>query len=161
STTIESVPMFEDVFSGQNQDQQSVYDFAPYEKTSTTPIESFRTNSARQRETQDYTEPVEQEFMGWPVLPENSMDDEEGTGTGRGGLFLRVGIIVAVFGVLCVLAYYFLGDFIAKRKNQEATVATTGNQTVNPGSKNQSSSPAVGVAVPPTTSVKEVPVVTP
>jgi cell division protein FtsN len=28
-------------------------------------------------------------------------------------------LIVAVFGVLCALAYYFLGDFIVKRKGQE------------------------------------------
>jgi DedD protein len=123
STTVEAVPMFEDVFSGQTQDQQSVYDFASYEKTATTPIESFRTNTTRQRETQDYTEPAEQEFMGWPVLPENSADEEEVVGNGRGGLFLRVGIIVGVFGVLCFLAYYFLGDFIAKRKNQENNIA--------------------------------------
>jgi cell division septation protein DedD len=159
STTVEAVPMFEDVFSGQSQDQQqSVYDFASYEKTATTPIESFRTNTTRQRETQDYTEPSEQEFMGWPVLPETSTDEEEVTGNARGGLFLRVGVIVGVFGVLCFLAYYFLGDFIAKRKTQENTIAA--NTAQNTGVPNQAP-PVVQPSVQANASAGGAPVVTP
>src|SRR5262249_299723 len=149
STTVEAVPMFEDVFTAQGQDQTSVYDFASYEKTSTTPIESFRTNTTRQRETQDYTEPSEQEFMGWPVLPENSADEEEVAGNNRGGLFARVGLIVGVFGVLCFLAYYFLGDFIAKRKGQDvvSTSPQKENPSANSGALNQSSSPVAAPGV--------------
>jgi len=142
-TAEEAVPVFEDVFTAQSQDQTSVYDFASYEKTSTTPIDTFRTSAARQRETADYTEPAEQEFMGWPVLPEDSGDDEEAVRSSRGGLFARVGLIVGVFGVLCFLAYYFLGDFIARRKGQEQNLASansqSGNPTTNPSVPVQSS----------------------
>ncbi len=145
STTVESVPMFEDVFAAQSQDQPSAYDFSSYEKTSTTPIESFRTNMSRQRETQDYTEPSEQEFMGWPVLPENSADEEEAAGNNRGGLFARIGLIAGVFGALCFLAYYFLGDYILKRMGQDSPEVSANAQNTNApengGAPIQTSSP--------------------
>lgn len=131
----ESAPVFEDVFSAQGQDQTSLYDFSPYEKNSA-PLD-YRTGGNRQRETQDYTEPAEQEFMGWPVLPEGLGDEEEVVGTSRGGLILRVGVIVVVFGGLCFLAYYFLQDIIRGRRGQEDVAATAksanGNQPTNPG----------------------------
>ncbi|MGE0131607.1 MAG: SPOR domain-containing protein [Blastocatellales bacterium] len=141
STTVEPVPIFEDVFVAPSQDQTPVYDFSAYEKTSTTPIDSFATGAARQRQTQDYAEPSEPEFMGWPVLPENSADEEEAVGNNRGGVFTRIGLIVGVFGVLCFLAYYFLGDFIAKRKDQANNLASANSQVPNPGAPIQSSSP--------------------
>ncbi|HKQ79718.1 MAG TPA: SPOR domain-containing protein [Blastocatellia bacterium] len=133
-------PVYEDVFSSQGQDQTSLYDFTPYEKNSN-PIE-YRAGGTRQRETQDYTEPAEQEFMGWPVLPEGSGDEEEVAGTSRGGLILRVGVIVVVFGALCFLAYYFLQDFIRiKIGGGEGSVATVkapnGNQPPNSGASGQ------------------------
>jgi len=159
----DAVPVFEDVFTTPSQDQTSVYDFASYEKTSTTPIDTFRTSASRQRETADYSEPAEQEFMGWPVLPEDSGDEEEIVGNRRGGLFVRVGLIVGVFGVLCFLAYYFLGDFIAKRKGQEppavAANTTTGNPETNTPA--QSSSPIVAPSVQPSTANAGAPIVTP
>src|SRR5215510_5838271 len=120
--TEEATPVFEGVFSPQGQDQSSLYDFSPYEKNSNSI--DYRTGGARQRETQDYTEPAEQEFMGWPVLPEGSGDEEEVVGSSRGGFFLRIGVIVVVFGALCILAYYFLGDFIRSKKGQEDPVAS-------------------------------------
>jgi cell division protein FtsN len=163
STTVEAVPMFEDVFTAPSQDQTAVYDFASYEKT--TPIGSFATSATRQRETQDYTEPPDQEFMGWPVLPENTADEEEVAGSGRGGLFTRVGLIVGVFGVLCFLAYYFLGDFIAKRRSQETNIASAnaqnGNPQANSGAPIQSSSPIAGPNLAPNTDTNQIPVVTP
>lgn len=163
STTVEAVPMFEDVFTAPSQDQSAVYDFASYEKT--TPIGAFATSATRQRETQDYTEPPDQEFMGWPVLPENTTDEEEVAGNGRGGLFMRVGLIVGVFGVLCFLAYYFLGDFIAKRRSQETNIASAnapnGNPQANQGSPVQSSSPIAGPNLAPNTGANQVQVVTP
>jgi len=138
----EAAPVFEDVFSPQGQDQSSLYDFSPYEKNSA-PLD-YRTGGTRQRETQDYTEPAEQEFMGWPVLPEGSGDEEEVVGSGRGGLILRAVVIVGVFGVLCFLAYYFLGDFIKNirsKKSTEETVATAklpnGTQPANTGAPGQ------------------------
>ena len=127
--TEEATPVFEDVFSPQGQDQSSLYDFSPYEKNSNSI--DYRTGGARQRETQDYTEPAEQEFMGWPVLPEGSGDEEEVVGSGRGGFFLRIGVIVVVFGALCILAYYFLGDFIRSKKGQEDPVASAKLPNVN------------------------------
>src|SRR5215510_3233313 len=111
------VPVFEDVFmQAQNQDQPSPYDFPAYDKASATPIDAFGTPGARPRDPQDYIEPPEQEFVGWPVLPESPEEEEEAAGSGRGGLFLRIGLFVGIFGVLCVWAYYFLPDFIAKRR---------------------------------------------
>jgi cell division septation protein DedD len=138
-TAAESAPVFEDVFAPPSYDSTSAYDFSAYEKT--TPIDSFQTGAPRQRETQDYIESPEPEFMGWPVLPENSVDEEETGGGGRGGLLMRVGLIIAVFGVLCFLAYYFLGDFIAKRKGQENNLASNNAQTANPGAPAQTTSP--------------------
>ncbi len=131
----EPPPVYEDVFSPQGQDQTSLYDFSPYEKNSA-PLD-YREAGARQRETQDYTEPAEQEFMGWPVLPEGSGDEEEVVRGSRWGLYLRIGLIVGVFGALCFVAYYFLGDFIRIKKGQDDSVASAkpanGNQPSNPG----------------------------
>jgi cell division protein FtsN len=124
----ESSQVYEDVFASPGYDSSSEYDFSSYEKSPTTPIESFQTSSTRQRETQDYTETPEPEFMGWPVLPENSLEEEETSTNGRTGLLARVGLIVAVFGILCTLAYYFLGDFIAKRKGQEGALISGATQ---------------------------------
>ncbi len=137
----ESAPVFEDVFAPPSYDSTSAYDFSAYEKNLTTPIDSFQTGTPRQRETQDYVETPEPEFMGWPVLPENSVDEEETAGSGRGGLLMRVGLIVAVFGVLSALAYFFLWDFIAKRKGQENNLAANNAQTANPSAPVQTTSP--------------------
>src|SRR5215831_15277376 len=144
-------PVFEDVFSPQGQDQSSLYDFSPYEKNSA-PLD-YRAGGTRQRDTQDYTEPAEQEFMGWPVLPEGSGDDEEVVGSGRGGLILRVGVIVGVFGVLCFLAYYFLGDFIKsirnKRSPDETAVSTKSPNGSQPTDQTQVASPKSQDQAPP------------
>src|SRR5215475_12520043 len=79
-------PVFEDVFTtGQNQDQPSPYDFAAYDKPSA-PLDAFVSPGARARDPQDYIEPVEQDFVGWPVLPEGAEEEEE-VKSGRGGLF--------------------------------------------------------------------------
>jgi cell division septation protein DedD len=160
STTVEPAPMFEDVFTAPSQDQTAVYDFASYEKT--TPIGGFATSATRQRETQDYMEPSEQEFVSWPVLPENTADEEEVAGSNRGGLFIRVGLIVGVFGVLCFLAYYFLGDFIAKRRSQETNIVAANAQNGNPQAPpSQSSSPIAAPNLASNTDTNQIPVVTP
>ncbi|MGH9832345.1 MAG: SPOR domain-containing protein [Blastocatellia bacterium] len=140
-TAAEPAPVFEDVFAPPSYDSTSAYDFSAYEKNLTTPIDSFQTGTPRQRETQDYVESPEPEFMGWPVLPENSVDEEETAGSGRGGLLIRVGLIAVVFAVLVFLAYYFLGDFIAKRKGQENNLASGNGQTANPGAPVTTTSP--------------------
>src|SRR5262245_3288666 len=121
------VPVFEDVFMpSQNQEQASPYDFPAYDKAPAAPIDAYGTPGARPRDPQDYIEQPEQEFVAWPVLPESQEEEEAAAGSGRGGLFLRIGLIVGLFGVVSFWAYYFLGDYIAKRRaSQERTAITT------------------------------------
>jgi hypothetical protein len=127
--------VFEDVYTaGQGQDQASPYDYAAYDKPPATPIDTFRPTASRQRETEGYVEPAEQDFVGWPVLPEGAEEEEEASGNGRGGLFLRIGLVVGLVGVVCFWAYYFLGDFIAKRMGrQEQTLAQTTDPSATSG----------------------------
>jgi len=144
------VPVFEDVFtSGQNQDQPSPYDFAAYDKPSA-PLDAFANPGARQREPQDYIEPAEQEFVGWPVLPEGPEEEEEEARSGRGGLFLRLGLIVGLFGVVCFWAYYFLGDFINKRRLDRSSAQTT-ESTANAGASTRSSDQPTEPSITPNT----------
>jgi hypothetical protein len=111
------VPVFEDVFMPtQNQDQPSPYDYPAYDKASATPIDAYGNPGARPGNPQDYIEPAEQEFVGWPVLPDSPEEEEVAAGSGRGGLFLRIGLILGLVGVVSFWAYYFLGDFITKRR---------------------------------------------
>jgi SPOR domain len=126
------VPVFEDVFmQSQNQDQPSPYDFPAYDKAPATPIDPYGNPGARPRDSQDYIEPVEQEFVGWPVLPESPEEEEAAAGSGRGGLFLRIGLILALVGVVSVWAYYFLGDFITKRRAQKGSAVPTAEASPN------------------------------
>lgn len=123
----ETTPAFDDVFAMPNYEASAGFDFSRGEKAPTTPIENFNTAPSRQRETQDYVGSAEPEFMGWPVLPESIEDEVEpasGMNGNRGGLLLRVGLIVLVFGVLSFLVYYFLWDQITKRKEQAREVAS-------------------------------------
>src|SRR5262245_1244115 len=126
------VPVFEDVFMpAQNQDQPSPYDFPAYDKASATPIDAYGNPGARPRDPQDYIEPAEQEFVGWPVLPESPEEEEVAAGSGRGGLFLRIGLILALVGVVGFWAYYFLGDFITKRRAAGRTAVPTAEPSPN------------------------------
>src|SRR5262245_6929428 len=126
------VPVFEDVFmQTQNQDQPSPYDFPAYDKASATPIDPYGNPGARPRDSQDYIEPAEQEYVGWPVLPESPEEEEAASGSGRGGLFLRIGLILALVGVVSFWAYYFLGDFITKRRAQKAGAVPTVESSPN------------------------------
>lgn len=149
------VPVFEDVFMpAQNQDQTSPYDFPSYDKTSGAPIDAFGNPGARPRDPQDYIEPVEQDFVAWPVLPESQEEEEAPAGSGRGGLFLRIGLIVGLFGVVSFWAYYFLGDYIAKRRAAQVRTATPAldsstNTDTAEKPPNQAPDP------PPTTAAKE------
>ncbi len=133
------VPVFDDLYTAaQSQDQTSPYDFTAYEKPSATPVDNFRTGAARQRENQGYVEQAEQDFVGWPVLPEGSEEEEELTGSGRGGLFLRIGLVVGLVGVVCFWAYYFLGDFIAKRiGRQDQASVQNAEPSANTGASDQ------------------------
>jgi sporulation related protein len=147
------VPVFEDVFMpSQNQDQTSPYDFPPYDKASATPIDAYGNPTARPRDPQDYIEPVEQDFVAWPVLPESQEEEEATAGSGRGGLFLRIGLIVGLFGVVSFWAYYFLGDFIAKRraaKGGAAIPALESSEAADNGEKTASQPPETQPAPAP------------
>jgi len=142
------VPVFEDVFMpSQNQDQTSPYDFPPYDKASATPIDAYGNPGARPRDPQDYIEPVEQDFVAWPVLPESQEEEEATAGSGRGGLFLRIGLIVGLFGVVSFWAYYFLGDFIAKRRAAEGRTANP--EVTSEPADNSEKAPAQPETQPP------------
>ena len=141
------VPVFEDVFMpSQNQDQTSPYDFPPYDKASATPVDAYGNPSVRPRDPQDYIEPVDQEFVAWPVLPDSQEEEEATAGSGRGGLFLRIGLIVGLFGVVSFWAYYFLGDFIAKRRAAQGRTANPPAITTDAADNNEKS-----VSQPPET----------
>jgi hypothetical protein len=127
------VPVFEDVFmQTQNQDQPSPYDYPAYDKASATPIDAYGNPGARPRDQQDYIEPAEQEFVGWPVLPDSPEEEEVAAGSGRGGLFLRIGLIIGLVGVVSFWAYYFLGDFISKRMAKRGSAVQTVESSPNP-----------------------------
>jgi cell division protein FtsN len=128
-------PIFEDVFaSGQNQDPPSPYqdppspyDYSAYDKPSaplSAPLDAYGTPGLGQRAPQDYIESAEQEYVGWPVLPEGQEEEEEEAKSGRGGLFLRLGLIVGLLGVLSFWGYYFLGDLIRDRIKNRNSAAT-------------------------------------
>jgi cell division protein FtsN len=147
-------PIFEDVFTtGQNQDQPSAYDFSGYDKPSaplSTPLDAFGTPGGRQRDPQDYIESAEQEFVGWPVLPESPEEEEEEAKSGRGGLFLRLALIIGLLGVLSFWAYYFLGDLIPTRKGkQNRAAASTPEVTVDPSDPAGSAAPSPEASVAP------------
>lgn len=128
----EPATTFEDVFAMPNYDAQNSYGTPPPERKPTAPIEGFPTGQGRQRETQDYASSPEPEFMGWPVLPENADYEQEQTGgytTNRGALAARVALFIAVFGALSFLAYYFLGDKIARRQSEYNTATSNASST--------------------------------
>ncbi len=115
----EPTTAFEDVFAMPNYDSPQSYDFPQQpERKPTAPVEGFPTGPNRQRATQDYDESPEPEFMGWPVLPENSdyEPDQAGSTSNRGAFLIRIGLGVLVFGLLSVAAFFLLGDKIAKRQ---------------------------------------------
>ncbi|MGH9845489.1 MAG: SPOR domain-containing protein [Blastocatellia bacterium] len=154
SNTAEATPVFEDVFSTANYDSASNYDFSAYEKKPTAPTGPYPTDLGSQRVTQDYTAPAEPEFMGWPVLPENNLEEEDaaaGYSNNRGGVFTRIALLVAAFGVLSFLAYYFLWDYVVKRQDKADQINASAIEA--PGSQ-----PQVGAVNPPPAEVKPNPV---
>jgi hypothetical protein len=150
------VPVFEDVFmQTQNQDQPSPYDFPGYDKASATPIDAYGTPGARPRDPQDYIEPAEQEFVGWPVLPDSPEEEEVAAGSGRGGLFLRIGLILGLVGVVSFWAYYFLGDMISKRLAKRGAAVATAEST--PNAETGDKQPSQAAETQPTPAAQETP----
>lgn len=171
----EQTPVFEDVFS-TNYDSSANYDYSGYDRKSN-PSGGFQSDSANQRVTQDYTAPAEPEFMGWPVLPENNLEDDEefeaSPGASRGSIIARVGLILVAFGVLSFLAYYFLWDYISGRQKQgtvnQTQAVKTVDQTIPTASVEVKPTPALStgdpggrvVPIPPETGKTQTPVQTP
>src|SRR5215813_6997653 len=148
------VPVFEDVFmQSQNQDQPSPYDYPAYDKASATPIDAYGNPGARPRDQQDYIEPAEQEFVAWPVLPEGPEEEEAAAGSGRGGLFLRIGLILALVGVVSFWAYYFLGDFITKRRTASRPAVPTAEPSPNADAAEKT--PSQAAETPPTPATQD------
>src|SRR5262245_41778092 len=137
----------------QNQDQPSPYDFPAYDKASATPIDAYGNPGARPRDPQDYIEPSEQEFVAWPVLPESPEEEEAAAGSGRGGLFLRIGLILALVGVVSFWAYYFLGDFITKRRTASRPAVPTAEPSPNADAAEKT--PSQAAETPPTPATQD------
>lgn len=123
-TSYEATTDFDDVFTTPSYDSTENYDFAGGERKPV-PVDNFQGNPSHPRETQDYVTAAEPEFMGWPVLPESAIEEEEPASSfsaGRGGLLIRIALCTLVFGGLVFGAYYFLGDLISKRKGQPENI---------------------------------------
>jgi cell division septation protein DedD len=134
-TGYESQSVYDDVFASPSYDSAPAYDFSSPDRRSNS-VETFRPNVSRQRETQDYINEAEPEFMGWPVLPDDSKGEEGGEraySSTRDGLFTRIVATVLIFGVLVSVAYYFVSnrtvDTTAAGIKQPATATTAGSDT--------------------------------
>jgi cell division septation protein DedD len=108
-TGYENPSVYDDVFASPSYDSAQAYDYSSPDRRSN-PVETFRPGVSRQRESQDYINEAEPEFMGWPVLPDDSKGVEGGERaySSRDGLFTRMIATVLIFGVLVSVAYYFV-----------------------------------------------------
>jgi cell division septation protein DedD len=144
----ESSPIFDDVFATPGYDS-STYDYPPPERSSN-PLDNFQMGQQsvpRQRQTQDYADSSDMEYMGWPMLPENSTEEEERVSSfssGRGGLLARIMAFVLFVGVAVFGAYYFFGDQIKQRWLQEENLSAGGIQGENQQAENTSPTPSSG-----------------
>jgi len=145
-TNYEASPVFDDIFNTPSYETSDPYEYAPGPRSSN-PGMDYDVDSTRQRETQGYVDNPEPEFMGWPVLPENTIDEDDDAGgfsTNRGGLLARIVLSAIVFGGLVFCAYYFLGEFISQRKEQGQSLVDNSLQTQ--GQANQAGGGAGGAA---------------
>jgi cell division septation protein DedD len=110
-TGYETPSVYDDVFASPSYDSSTAYDYSSNDRRSN-PVETFRPGVARQRETQDYINEAEPEFMGWPVLPDDSKGAEGGerVSSSRDGVLVRIVATVLIFGVLVSVAYYFVSN---------------------------------------------------
>jgi cell division septation protein DedD len=108
----ETPSVYDDVFASPSYDSAQSYDFSSPDRRSNS-VETFRPGVSRQRDTQDYINEAEPEFMGWPVLPDDAKGEEGGEkaySSVRDGLFTRIVATVLVVGVLVSVAYYFVSN---------------------------------------------------
>jgi cell division septation protein DedD len=141
-SSYEPSPVYDDVFATPGYDQSPSYDYSMSERRSSAPLNSYQASTSRAG--QDYADSNEMEYMGWPMLPENAIEDEEEGTNDSGGSdpkILTSLAITLVFVALVVGSYFFFGDIINKRKDQFAgggpseTPATTAESGATDGSK--------------------------
>jgi cell division protein FtsN len=124
-SSYEPSQVYDDVFATPGYDQSPSYDYSMSERRSSAPLNSYQT-STPSRAGQDYADQNEMEYMGWPMLPENAIEDEEEANDGSGGSDPKIVsslAITLVFIMLVVGSYYYFNDFINKRKDQFPAVA--------------------------------------
>jgi cell division septation protein DedD len=139
----ESQSVYDDVFASPSYDSAPAYDYSSPDRRSN-PVETFRPGVSRQRETQDYINEAEPEFMGWPVLPDDSKGGEgaeRGYSSSREGLLTRIVATVLIFGVLVSVAYYFVSNRPAPdtKASNKAPATSTGS-----GDAQKDAAPAAG-----------------
>jgi len=107
----ETPSVYDDVFASPGYDSTPGFDYSSSERRSN-PLETFRPGTSRQRDSQDYSNEAEPEFMGWPVLPDESKNAEgaESGYSSRDGVLTRIVATVLIFGVLVSVAYYFVSN---------------------------------------------------
>jgi cell division septation protein DedD len=134
-TGYETPSVYDDVFASPSYDSAPAYDFSSPERR-TNSVETFRPGASRQRETQDYINEAEPEFMGWPVLPDDSKGEEggdRGDSSSRDGALTRIAATALILGVLVSVAYYFVsnrtGDTKAAGNRPPATETRANNET--------------------------------
>ncbi len=147
-SSYESSPIFDDVFATPGYDS-SAYDYPSPERHSN-PIDNFQMGQQsmpRQRQTQDYIDSPEMEYMGWPMLPENSADEAEqlsSFSSGRRALVARILALVLFVGSAVGGAYYFFGDQIKQRLFQEENLSAGGIPGEGQQAENKSPSASSG-----------------
>jgi cell division septation protein DedD len=107
----ESPSVYDDVFANPGYDSSPGFDYSSSERRSN-PLETFRPGASRQRENQDFINESEPEFMGWPVLPDESKNPEgaESGYSSRDGVLTRIVATVLIFGVFVSVAYYLVSN---------------------------------------------------
>ncbi|MBO0800992.1 MAG: hypothetical protein J2P31_19415, partial [Blastocatellia bacterium] len=106
----ESPSVYDDVFASPSYDSSSGgFEYSNSDRRSS-PLETFRPGASRQRESQEYINEAEPEFMGWPVLPDDSKGPEGGEKafSPYDGLLTRLVSTVLIFGVIVAVAFYIV-----------------------------------------------------
>jgi len=158
-SSYEPSQVYDDVFATPGYDQSPSYDYSMSERRSSAPLNSYQT-ATPSRAGQDYADSNEMEYMGWPMLPENAIEDEEEGNNGSGNSDPKIIsslAITLVFVGLVLGSYYFFGDFIKKRKDQfqsggqtetTATAADNGSADGNKASDQASNQDTGSTAKP-------------
>lgn len=163
----DSPTVYDDVFSTSGYDLPDDFKSSPGDRSPAMPVDNnysrdeyqpdeykaneyradeYRANEYREpHRGQDSFPPRDQEFMGWPVLPDSSaMNDEDEVETGqlssgRGGIIGRILVAALVSAVLIFGAYYFFGGYFQKKKNQEVADTSKSESTENSSTSSNNS----------------------